>query len=62
MIDRQTGAQPDPLGALQMLERERITHTFYVPALMAAMTQVSAGQSFDFSALRAVSYGASGPV
>ncbi len=50
---------PDPLGALQMLEREQITHTFYVPALMAAMTQVAGGQSFDFSALRAVSYGAS---
>ena len=50
---------PDPLGALQMLERERITHTFYVPALMAAMTQVAAGHQFDFSALKAVSYGAS---
>ena len=31
---------PDPLGALQMLERERITHTFYVPALMAVMTSL----------------------
>ncbi len=31
---------PDPAGALEMLERERITHTFYVPALMAAMAQV----------------------
>ena len=51
--------QPDPMGALQMLERERITHTFYVPALMAAMTQVAAGHQFDFSALKAVSYGAS---
>jgi len=50
---------PDPLGALQMLERERITHTFYVPALMAAMTQVPGGDKFDFSALQAVSYGAS---
>ena len=50
---------PDPLGALQMLERERITHTFYVPALMAAMTQVRGDRAFDFSALRAVSYGAS---
>ena len=51
--------QPDPLGALQMLERERITHTFYVPALMAAMTQVRGDKAFDFSALQAVSYGAS---
>ncbi|MDO9146855.1 MAG: long-chain-fatty-acid--CoA ligase [Hydrogenophaga sp.] len=51
--------QPDPLGALQMLERERITHTFYVPALMAAMTQVASGHRFDFAALRTVTYGAS---
>jgi acyl-CoA synthetase (AMP-forming)/AMP-acid ligase II len=42
-----------------MLERERITHTFYVPALMAAMTQACPGHQFDFSALKAVSYGAS---
>ena len=26
---------PDPAAALEMLETERITHTFYVPALMA---------------------------
>lgn len=30
---------PDPAAALEMVERERITHTFYVPALMAAMLQ-----------------------
>lgn len=29
---------PDPAAALAMLDREKITHTFYVPALMAAMT------------------------
>jgi acyl-CoA synthetase (AMP-forming)/AMP-acid ligase II len=51
--------QPDPLGALQMLERERITHTFYVPALMAAMTQVASSHRFDFTALQTLSYGAS---
>ena len=33
---------PDPAAALAMLEAERITHTFYVPALMAAMNQVAA--------------------
>jgi acyl-CoA synthetase (AMP-forming)/AMP-acid ligase II len=27
---------PDPAAALEMVERDRITHTFYVPALMAA--------------------------
>jgi acyl-CoA synthetase (AMP-forming)/AMP-acid ligase II len=51
--------QPDPLGALQMLERERITHTFYVPALMAAMTQMASSHRFDFTALQTLSYGAS---
>ena len=50
---------PDPAGALRMLHQERITHTFYVPALMAAMTQVPGAEKFDFSALKAVSYGAS---
>jgi acyl-CoA synthetase (AMP-forming)/AMP-acid ligase II len=50
---------PDPAGALRMLHEERITHTFYVPALMAAMTQVPGADKYDFSALQAVSYGAS---
>jgi len=50
---------PDPAGALRMLQDERITHTFYVPALMAAMTQVPGAGQLDFSALKAVSYGAS---
>ncbi len=50
---------PDPGAALEMLERERITHTFYVPALMAAMTQVPGAADRDYSALRALSYGAS---
>ena len=31
---------PDPVAILDMLERERITHTFLVPALLGAMTQV----------------------
>jgi acyl-CoA synthetase (AMP-forming)/AMP-acid ligase II len=50
---------PDPAAALEMLEAERITHTFYVPALMAAMTQVPGVAARDYSALTSLSYGAS---
>lgn len=50
---------PDPAAALAMLEQEKITHTFYVPALMAAMTQVPGADQRDYSSLRALSYGAS---
>jgi len=50
---------PDPAAALAMLESEKITHTFYVPALMAAMTQVPGAADRDYSSLKALSYGAS---
>ena len=50
---------PDPAAALAMLEQEKITHTFYVPALMAAMTQVPGADQHDYSSLKALSYGAS---
>ncbi|WP_219413074.1 long-chain-fatty-acid--CoA ligase [Pseudonocardia nigra] len=50
---------PDPAAALEMLERERITHTFLVPALLAAMVQVPGAAERDYSALTALSYGAS---
>ncbi|GEL18283.1 long-chain-fatty-acid--CoA ligase [Pseudonocardia asaccharolytica] len=50
---------PDPVAVLDMLERERITHTFLVPALLAAITQIPGVEQRDFSALRALSYGAS---
>ncbi len=50
---------PDPAGALEMVERERITHTFYVPALMAGMLQVPGSADRDYSSLKALSYGAS---
>ncbi len=50
---------PDPAAALEMLERERITHTFYVPALMAAMLQVPGVGDRDYSSVKALSYGAS---
>jgi acyl-CoA synthetase (AMP-forming)/AMP-acid ligase II len=50
---------PDPVAVLEVLESERITHTFLVPALLAAMTQVPGAADRDFSSLRALSYGAS---
>jgi acyl-CoA synthetase (AMP-forming)/AMP-acid ligase II len=50
---------PDPAAALAMLEQEKITHTFYVPALMAAMTQVPGAGQRDYSSLKALAYGAS---
>src|SRR4051812_8494736 len=50
---------PDPSAALAMLEAERITHTFYVPALMAAMNQVPGAAERDYASLRTLCYGAS---
>lgn len=51
--------RPDPAAVLEMLEAEKITHTFLVPALMAAVTQVPGAAERDYSALRSLSYGAS---
>jgi acyl-CoA synthetase (AMP-forming)/AMP-acid ligase II len=50
---------PDPAAVVEGLEAQRITHTFLVPALLAAMTQVPGVAERDFSALQALSYGAS---
>jgi acyl-CoA synthetase (AMP-forming)/AMP-acid ligase II len=50
---------PDPTAVVESLESQRITHTFLVPALMAAMTQVPGVAERDFSTLQALSYGAS---
>lgn len=50
---------PDPAAVLDMLERERITHTFLVPALLAMMTKVPGAADRDYSALKTLSYGAS---
>ena len=50
---------PDPAAILEMLERDRITHTFLVPALLAAITAVPGAADRDYSSLRALSYGAS---
>jgi acyl-CoA synthetase (AMP-forming)/AMP-acid ligase II len=50
---------PDPAAALEMIETERITHTFLVPALMAVMARVPGAADRDYSSLKALSYGAS---
>ena len=50
---------PDPAKVLEMLEAEKITHTFLVPALLAAMNQVPGAGERDCSALKSLSYGAS---
>ena len=50
---------PDPAAALAMLEAEKITHTFFVPALMAVMNQVPGAGDRDYSHLKALLYGAS---
>lgn len=50
---------PDPAALLDMIGAEGITHTFWVPALMGAMTQVPGAAEKDYSSLRAISYGAS---
>ena len=50
---------PEPALVLDVLEQHHITHTFLVPALLAAMTQVPGAADRDFSALRILSYGAS---
>ncbi len=50
---------PDPAALLDMVAAEGITHTFWVPALMGAMTQVPGAADRDYTSLRAISYGAS---
>src|SRR3954470_14512594 len=50
---------PDPVAVVDMLERDRITDTFLVPALLAAITQVPGVGDRDFSALTSLFYGAS---
>jgi acyl-CoA synthetase (AMP-forming)/AMP-acid ligase II len=50
---------PDPAAVLQMLEAEKITHTFLVPALLAAMNQVPGAADRDYSTLKTLCYGAS---
>ena len=48
---------PDQLPGI--LESERITHTFFVPALLAAIAKVDGVAEHDYSALKVLCYGAS---
>jgi acyl-CoA synthetase (AMP-forming)/AMP-acid ligase II len=50
---------PDPTAVVDMLERDRITHTFLVPALLAVIAGLPGVTDRDFSALESLSYGAS---
>jgi acyl-CoA synthetase (AMP-forming)/AMP-acid ligase II len=48
----------DAARVVDLLERERITHTFLVPAMLQAMLRVPGVERRDFSALELISYGA----
>jgi len=50
---------PDPTQLPAIMEREQITHTFFVPALMALMVKVPDVGAHDYSTLRVLCYGAS---
>lgn len=50
---------PDPGQLLELLETERVTHSFFVPALLAMMTKQPAAKQHDYSALKTLCYGAS---
>ncbi|WP_028936762.1 long-chain-fatty-acid--CoA ligase [Pseudonocardia spinosispora] len=50
---------PEPATLLRLLESERITHSFFVPALLALMAKVPDATKHDYSALKVLCYGAS---
>jgi acyl-CoA synthetase (AMP-forming)/AMP-acid ligase II len=50
---------PDPALLLRLLESERVTHSFFVPALLAMMTKQAGAAEHDYSALKVLCYGAS---
>ncbi|MBO2462780.1 long-chain-fatty-acid--CoA ligase [Actinomadura violacea] len=49
----------DPVALVGTFERERITNAFIVPAVLQFMCQVPGAADRDYSALRAITYGAS---
>jgi long-chain acyl-CoA synthetase len=49
----------DPVAALDLIERERITATFGVPAMLAAVTEEQQARPRDTSTLRTVIHGGS---
>ena len=48
----------DPVKVLDTFERERITHSFLVPAMIQFLLEVPGVEKRDFSSLRGISYGA----
>ena len=50
---------PDPKLLPRLLESERVTHTFFVPALLAQIAEVPGVADLDYSTLRVLCYGAS---
>jgi acyl-CoA synthetase (AMP-forming)/AMP-acid ligase II len=50
---------PDPALLLSLLDREQITHAFFVPALLATMVAASTTTKCKHSTLRSLCYGAS---
>ncbi|MGI8331241.1 long-chain-fatty-acid--CoA ligase [Actinomadura scrupuli] len=49
----------DPAALVETIERERITNAFIVPAVLQFMCAVPGAAERDYSALRAITYGAS---
>ena len=61
VVGAHTVTVPDlvPHLLVELMERERITHTFYVPAVLHMLTALPDITTRDFSALRLIAYGAS---
>jgi long-chain acyl-CoA synthetase len=49
----------DPPAILDLLERERVTNTIFVPTMLQMLCDVPGAARRDFSALRSIAYGAS---
>lgn len=49
----------DPVAVLHLMQRERVTHSFLVPAALSFLAAVPGAAALDWSALRALVYGAS---
>jgi len=50
---------PDPKVLLDVIEQQRVTNAFLVPAVLQMMCAVPGADDRDFSSLRSISYGAS---
>jgi long-chain acyl-CoA synthetase len=49
----------DPVALVDLIERERVTNSFIVPAVLQFLCAVPGAAARDYSALRAITYGAS---